>query len=50
MPGGPKLTPTDPEKKKVMDKWVNQGAMIMRLGNTFSVVLLFLPDAPIYFQ
>ena len=30
MPGGPKLTPTDPEKKKVMEKWVNQGAMIMR--------------------
>jgi len=29
MPGGPKLTPTDPEKKKVMDKWVDQGAMIM---------------------
>ena len=30
MPGGPKLTPSDPEKKKVMEKWVNQGAMIMR--------------------
>ena len=44
MPGGPKLTPTDPEKRKVMDKWVNQGAMIMRLGNTFSVVQLFLPN------
>jgi len=29
MPGGPKLTPSDPEKRKVMDKWVNQGAMIM---------------------
>ena len=34
MPDGPKLTPTDPEKRKVMDKWVDQGAMIMRLGNT----------------
>ena len=42
MPGGPKLTPSDPEKRKVMDKWVNQGAMIMRLGNIFSVVQLFL--------
>ena len=31
MPGGPKLTPSNPEKKKVMEKWVNQGAMIMRL-------------------
>ena len=30
MPGGPKLTPNDPEKKRVMEKWVNQGAMIMR--------------------
>ena len=30
MPGGPKLTPSDPEKKKVMDKWVDQGAMTMR--------------------
>ena len=30
MPGGPKLTPSDPEKKKVMEKWVNQGAMMMR--------------------
>ena len=30
MPGGPKLTPNDPEKKKLMEKWVNQGAMIMR--------------------
>ena len=30
MPGGPKLTPSEPEKKKVMEKWVNQGAMIMR--------------------
>ena len=42
MPGGPKLTPSDPEKRKVMDKWVNQGAMIMRLGNTISVIQLFL--------
>ena len=37
MPGGPKLTPTDPEKKKVMEKWVNQGAMIMR-----SVIIIII--------
>jgi len=29
MPGGPKLTPTDPEKKALMNKWVESGAMIM---------------------
>ena len=29
MPGGPKLTPTDPTKKTLMDKWLESGAMIM---------------------
>jgi glutathione S-transferase len=29
MPGGPKLTPTDPGKKALMDKWVESGSMIM---------------------
>jgi len=29
MPGGPRLTPTDPEKGKLMDKWVDYGAMII---------------------
>eukprot|EP00092_Neocalanus_flemingeri_P011679 GFUD01012589.1.p1 GENE.GFUD01012589.1~~GFUD01012589.1.p1 ORF type:complete len:348 (-),score=95.98 GFUD01012589.1:88-978(-) len=28
MPGGPRLTPTDPGKKALMDKWVESGAMI----------------------
>ena len=51
MPGGPKLTPTDPEKKKVMDKWVDQGAMTMRLvtitnditnASSSTLIILFL--------
>jgi len=29
MPGGPKLTPRDPEMKMLMDKWVASGAMII---------------------
>ena len=41
MPGGPKLTPSDPEKKKVMEKWVNQGAMMMRLSTVIPTVGIF---------
>ena len=41
MPGGPKLTPTDPEKKMVMEKWVNQGAMMMRLSTVITTVGIF---------
>ena len=40
MPGGPKLTPSDPEKKKVMEKWVNQGAMMMRLSTVITTVII----------
>jgi len=29
MPGGPRLTPTDPDKKALMDKWVESGSMIL---------------------
>jgi len=29
MPGGPRLTPTDPAKKALMDKWVESGSMFM---------------------
>ena len=43
MPGGPKLTPNDPEKKKVMEKWVNQGAMIMRSVTQRSLIAITLP-------
>ena len=28
MPGGPRLTPSDPVKKALMDKWVESGSMI----------------------
>ena len=40
MPGGPKLTPSNPKKRKVMDKWVNQGAMIMR--SVIIIVILII--------
>ena len=43
MPGGPKLTPNDPEKKKVMEKWVNQGAMIMRSVTQCKLIAITLP-------
>ena len=43
MPGGPKLTPTDPEKKKVMEKWINQGAMMMR---STTIIINALPSSP----
>ena len=42
MPGGPKLTPNDPEKKKIMEKWVEQGAMIMRSITIIITVMLLL--------
>ena len=42
MPGGPKLTPTNPEKKKVMEKWVNQGAMMMR---STTIIINALPSS-----
>merc|ERR550539_223588 len=62
MPGGPRLTPTDPEKKKVMEKWVNQGAMIMsdvdkknpwkglesRAGNLLGAITMPLFAAHVY--
>ena len=28
MPGGPKLTPSDPEKKALMEKWLESGKML----------------------
>jgi hypothetical protein len=27
--GAPKLTPTDPAKKALVDKWVNSGSMVI---------------------
>jgi len=44
MSGGPKLTPNDPVKKALMDKWVDSGAMIptdgleKRIGNLLNGV------------
>ena len=32
MPGGPKLTPKDPDVKAVMDKWLESGAMVTSEG------------------
>ena len=32
MPGGPKLTPSDPEKKALMEKWLESGKMLMSEG------------------
>ena len=51
MPGGPKLTPKDPDDKALMDKWLDSGAMVKdegtdwnglskRLGNLLSPMTL----------
>jgi len=32
MPGGPKLTPNDPDDKALMDKWLESGAMVKDEG------------------
>ena len=32
MPGGPKLTPKDPDDKDLMDKWLDSGAMVKDEG------------------
>ena len=32
MPGGPKLTPSDPEKKTLMEKWLESGKMLTSEG------------------
>jgi len=58
MPGGPKLTPSDPDKKALMDKWVDCGSMITtegmnwegmskRIGNTLGPMTLPLFGANI---
>ena len=51
MPGGPKLTPKDPDDKALMEKWLDSGAMLKdegtdwnglskRLGNLLSPMTL----------
>ena len=36
MPGGPRLTPKDPDVKALMDKWLESGAMLTSEGMKWS--------------
>ena len=38
MPGGPKLTPKDPDDKALMEKWLDSGAMLKDEGTAHYII------------